>query len=99
VTNTRVLDIDQHLIWTRLLYGNLLVLDGSTGLLNYTSPLLLGNLLGFSLTWLSDGSVRHFGCPMEVLLDERMEMKVFSLAADGVERRALLMLGSVNCSE
>ena len=43
VANSTVLDVDQNLIRTRLLDGNLLVLDGSAGLLNDLRPLLLGN--------------------------------------------------------
>lgn len=43
VANTTVLDVDKNLIRARLLDGNLLVLDGSTGLVNDLRPLLLGN--------------------------------------------------------
>ena len=41
VTDTRVLDVDKNLIWARLLDGNLLVLYGTTGLLDDLRPLLL----------------------------------------------------------
>lgn len=34
------LDVDENFVWAGLLHGDLLVLDGSTGLLNYHGPLL-----------------------------------------------------------
>jgi hypothetical protein len=41
VADTRVLDVDENFIWAGLLNGNLLVLDGTTGLLDDLRPLLL----------------------------------------------------------
>jgi len=41
MADTRVLDVDKNLIWTRLADGNLFVLDGATGLLDDLRPLLL----------------------------------------------------------
>ena len=43
MADTGVLDVDENLIWTVLVYGNLFVLDGTTGLLDDLRPLLLGN--------------------------------------------------------
>lgn len=43
VADTRVLDVDKNLIWAGLLYGNLFVVDGPTGLLDDLCPLLLWN--------------------------------------------------------
>jgi hypothetical protein len=43
MADTRVLDVDKNLIWAGLLYGNLLVVDGPTGLLDDLCPLLLWN--------------------------------------------------------
>ena len=43
VADTRVLDVDKNLIWAGLLNGNLLVVDGPTGLLDDLCPLLLWN--------------------------------------------------------
>ena len=40
MANTRVLDVDENLIRTRLLYGDLLVVDGATSLLDDLRPLL-----------------------------------------------------------
>jgi len=44
VADTGELDVDENLIGTRLLNGNLLVLDGTSGLLEDLSPLLGRNL-------------------------------------------------------
>lgn len=44
VADTRVLDVDQNLVGARLLDWNLLVLDGTAGLLNDLRPLLGGNV-------------------------------------------------------
>ena len=41
MADTGVLDVDENLIWTGLVYGNLFVLDGTTGLLNDLCPLFL----------------------------------------------------------
>jgi hypothetical protein len=43
MTNTGELDVDENLIWAGLLYWNLLVLDGTAGLLDDLRPLLLRN--------------------------------------------------------
>lgn len=43
VTNTRILDVDENLIWAWLLDGDLLVLDGATGLLDDLRPLHIWN--------------------------------------------------------
>jgi hypothetical protein len=43
MANTRELDVDENLIWAGLLYWDLLVLDGTTGLLDDLCPLLLRN--------------------------------------------------------
>jgi hypothetical protein len=43
VADARVLDVDENLIGAGLLYGDLLVLDGASGLLDDLRPLLLGN--------------------------------------------------------
>lgn len=43
MADARILDVDENLIWTRLLYGNLLVIDGTTGLLDDLRPLLVGD--------------------------------------------------------
>ena len=57
VADTGVLDVDENLIRTRLGNGNLLVLKGTTSLLDDLSPLHLGDLgrrhceLGFCLRW------------------------------------------------
>lgn len=40
VANTRILDVDENLIRTGLLDGNLLVLDGAAGLVDDLCPLL-----------------------------------------------------------
>jgi len=56
VADTRVLDVDENLIWAGLLHGNLLVLDGTTSLFNDTSPLFRGKVLGLSLSWLAESS-------------------------------------------
>jgi hypothetical protein len=39
VADTRVLDVDEDLIRTRLLYGNLLIIDGTASLLDDLRPL------------------------------------------------------------
>ena len=43
VAHTTVLDVDENLIRAGFLDGNLLVVDGSAGLLDDLRPLLLGN--------------------------------------------------------
>jgi hypothetical protein len=43
VADTRVLNVDKNLIGAGLPYGNLLVLDGASGLFDDLRPLLLGN--------------------------------------------------------
>lgn len=45
VADTRVLDVDQDLVWAWLLDWDLLVLDWSSGLFNDLSPLLLWDVL------------------------------------------------------
>lgn len=47
MADTRVLDVDENLIWARLLYGDLLVVDRTTGLLDDLRPLLLWDLWHF----------------------------------------------------
>lgn len=44
MADTREFDVDQHLVWTGLGDGNLLVLDWGTSLLDDLSPLLRGEL-------------------------------------------------------
>ena len=53
VADTRVLDVDKNLIGAGLLYGNLLVLDGASGLVDDLRPLLLwnGRHVGSGLNW------------------------------------------------
>lgn len=43
VANTRILDVDEDLIWAWLLDWNLLELDGATGLLDDLRPLHIWN--------------------------------------------------------
>jgi hypothetical protein len=43
MANTRVLDVDENFIWAGLLDWNLLVLDGTAGLLDDLRPLFLRN--------------------------------------------------------
>jgi hypothetical protein len=44
MANTGELDVDEDLIRTWLLHGNLLVIDGTTSLLDDLRPLLGGNV-------------------------------------------------------
>lgn len=89
MADTRVLDIDQDLIWPRLLHWNLLVLNGTAGLLNNTGPLLLWDFrAGLGLGWFSEsGKGCHFvGVDMvKVFMDGGVEMEV-CVFANGMGR-------------
>jgi hypothetical protein len=77
VADTRVLDVDKNLIRAWLLHWNLLVLDGSTSLLNDLRPLLGRNGTHVDVSKLLN-MLFVFTEPSECIDSSRMMLKCLS---------------------